>query len=59
MNRIDPQLLPQWAQESVQGCRECSTYNDGTVWVCGYHENLAAAARVVDNLAADLLDGDR
>lgn len=57
-NRINPALLNGWTRESVERCRECIPTNDGIVIVCGWHENLTAAAQVVANLV-DRQDKDR
>lgn len=52
----------QWQdRRSIAKCRECRTH-DSSVFLCGWHENVVAAAAAVDALLReqpDLLDGDR
>ena len=57
-NRINPHHLNGWTRESVDNCRECHPTKDGMVIVCGWHENLTAAAQLIAEMR-DLLDGDR
>jgi hypothetical protein len=43
-------------QDDVRSCKACRVLSDsGDTFLCGWHENLVAADRVV----ADLLGGDR
>lgn len=54
----------QWQdRRSVAKCRECRTYGEPEAAVlCGWHENVVAAAATVDALLREqpnLLDGDR
>lgn len=42
--------LPNWARKDVFGCSECRKY-DSSVFLCGWHENVAAAAVLVDRMA--------
>ena len=42
--------LSDWVRADVANCENCSVRDDGTAFVCGWHENLAAAARVIDRL---------
>lgn len=49
---------PKWVQDDIRGCKECCKYDDGIIWLCGWHENLAVAVVAVEK-TADLLDGDR
>lgn len=53
--RADLSLSSDWVRESVENCSECHRMPDGIWNVCGWHENVTAAAKVVD----DLLDGDQ
>lgn len=50
-------------QRDVLKCRQCRTYGEPEAAVlCGWHENVVAAAAAVDALLReqpDLLDGDR
>ncbi len=48
---VDLTLLPDWVRDNVVRCRDCYVRADDTARVCGWHENLTAAARVVDNVA--------
>jgi hypothetical protein len=52
--KVDLTLLPEWVRERVAACPDCYTKADGTAVVCGWHENLAAAARFVGTVATDL-----
>ena len=48
-------------QRDVLKCSDCRTYDD-SARLCGWHENVVAAAAAVDALLReqpDLLDGDR
>lgn len=49
---------PKWVQDDIRECKECREYEDGIIWLCGWHENLAVAVVAVEK-TADLLDGDR
>lgn len=57
-NKIDPTRLTGWTLNSVNRCRECRPTKDGYVIVCGWHENLTAAAQLINDLR-DILDRDR
>ena len=47
-HRVRLDALSAWARLDVEGCRDCRPLEDGTLALCGWHENLAAAARAVD-----------
>jgi len=49
---------PKWMQDDINDCAECLKYDDGIIWLCGWHENLAVAVVAVEK-TADLLDGDQ
>lgn len=50
--------------QEIIDCRECGTRADGSVFLCGWHENLAAAlaavAKIVHNSGnvSSTTDGD-
>lgn len=44
---VDLTLLPDWVRDSVVRCADCYDRADGTARVCGWHENVAAAAKAV------------
>lgn len=48
---VDLTLLSDWVRDSVARCSDCHVRANDTARVCGWHENLTAAARVVDNMA--------
>ena len=49
---VDLTLVPDWVRDSVVRCPDCHVRTtDDTARVCGWHENLTAASRVVDNMA--------
>lgn len=47
---VDPAGLSAWARLDVDGCRDCRDLEDDLVALCGWHENLAAGAQVVDGV---------
>lgn len=41
-------------RRSVGKCRECYRHGDGTASLCGWHENVVAAARIVEATAGTI-----
>ncbi|MFM7062554.1 MAG: hypothetical protein ACKO04_03540 [Actinomycetes bacterium] len=50
--------LPDWARKDVKGCDECRTH-DSSAFVCGWHENVVAAVRIVEVTAGTLVREER
>jgi len=50
--------IPDWVLAEVVECSDCSNFADGTVAVCGWHENLTAAARIVEVTGGTLVRQD-
>jgi hypothetical protein len=47
---LSPKTLPVWVAQSIFKCAECKPRNVHLAEVCGWHENLAAAALLVDQM---------
>lgn len=44
-------IAQQWVRESVVNCQMCEPLDEfGAVAVCGWHENVTAAAKTLDKL---------
>ena len=43
--------MADWLGDEVAECRDCRDQGDGVVLLCGWHESLAAAVRVVEATA--------
>lgn len=43
--------LDAWSADKVTRCDHCNRRNDGTVVLCGWHENTVAAFKYVEHVA--------
>jgi hypothetical protein len=53
--RTETTSLQPWVLEQVLKCALCYVSPEGDVALCGWHENLAVAARVVDATAGTVV----
>lgn len=47
--------LPEWVAQDISSCKECSRVDENVVAPCGWHENLTAAAHIVEVTAGTLV----
>ena len=48
-------MSPDWLVDEVRACRDCSVRPDGRWALCGWHENVVAAVRIVKVTAGTLV----
>jgi hypothetical protein len=45
--RVDLNKVASWVKESILSCEDCISRNDIAL-VCGWHENVSTATRIVE-----------
>lgn len=58
--RADLEFTPAWVRDDVRGCKDCRAVDGSqTIYdVCGWHENLVAAAAWQIDIIERLVKGD-